>query len=60
MRILMLEPAARDQHAGLDQRLDHGLVGVALVALVGDDALRLPREAGRAAWSVKKPSPSTV
>ncbi len=35
----MLEPAARQQHAGLDQRLDHGLVGVALLALVVDDAL---------------------
>ena len=39
MRILVLEPAARQQHAGLDQRLDHGLVGVALFALVVDDAL---------------------
>ena len=39
MRILMLEPAARDEHAGLDQRLDDGLVGVALLALVVDDAL---------------------
>ena len=39
MRILVLEPAARDQHAGLDQRLDHRLVGVALLALVGEDAL---------------------
>ena len=39
MRILMLEPAARDDAAGLDQRLDHRLVGVALLALVGDDAL---------------------
>ena len=39
MRILMLEPAARQQHAGLDQRLDHGLVGVALFALVVDHAL---------------------
>ena len=39
MRILMLEPAARDQHAGVDQRLDHGLVGVALLALVGEHAL---------------------
>ncbi len=38
MRILMLEPAARQQHAGIDQRLDHGLVGVALFALVVDDA----------------------
>ena len=35
----MLEPAARQQHAALDQRLDHGLVGVALFALVVDDAL---------------------
>ena len=45
MRILMLQPAAREQHAGLDQRLDHGLVGVALFALVVDDALA--REARR-------------
>ncbi len=45
MRILMLKPAARDQHAGLDQRLDHRLVGVALLAFVGDDALA--GEAGR-------------
>ena len=27
------------QHAGVDQRLDHGLVGVALLALVGEHAL---------------------
>jgi hypothetical protein len=39
MRILVLEPAAREQHAGVDQRLDHGLVGVALVARVGEHAL---------------------
>ena len=39
MRILMLEPSARDQHAGFDQRLDHRFVGVALLALVGEDAL---------------------
>ncbi len=39
VRILMLEPAARDDDAGLGQRLDHGLVGVALLALVVDDAL---------------------
>ena len=39
MRILVLEPAARDQHAGVDQGLDHGLVGVALFALVGEHAL---------------------
>src|SRR5580698_10396735 len=34
MRILMLEPPARDQHAGIGQRLDHRFVGVAFVALV--------------------------
>ena len=39
MRILMLEAAARDQHAGFDQRLDHRLVGVALLALVGEHTL---------------------
>ena len=45
MRILVLQPAARDQHAGIGQRRDHRLVGVALLALVGDDAPAL--EAGR-------------
>ena len=35
----MLEPSARDEIAGLNQRGDHRLIGVALVALVGDDAL---------------------
>ena len=45
MRILMLQAAARDDIAGLDQRLDHRLVGVALLALVIDDALA--REARR-------------
>ena len=39
MRILVLETPARDQHMRLDQRLDHRLVGVALLALVVDDAL---------------------
>ncbi len=39
MRILMLEPAARDQHPGIDQSLDHRLVGVALLAFVGQHAL---------------------
>src|ERR1700754_972300 len=39
MRVLVLQPAAREQLAGLDQRLDDGLVGVALLALVVDDAL---------------------
>ena len=39
MRILVLEPAARDQHAGLDQRLDDGVVGIALFALVREHAL---------------------
>ncbi len=41
MRILMLEPAAGDEHARIDQRTDHRLVGIALLALVGDDALAL-------------------
>ena len=41
----MLEPSARDQHAGLDQGLDHRLVGVALLAFLGEDALA--GEAGR-------------
>ena len=45
MRILVLQAAARDQHAGVDQRLDHRLVGVALLAFVVDDALA--GEAGR-------------
>jgi hypothetical protein len=44
MRVLMLQPAASQQLAGLDQRLDHGIVGVALLALVVDHALS--REAG--------------
>ncbi len=39
MRILVLEPSARDQHAGVDQGLDHRLVGVAFLALFGQDAL---------------------
>ncbi len=34
MRILMLEAAAREQHAAFDQRLDDSLVGVAFLALV--------------------------
>ncbi len=41
----MLEAAARDERAGLDQRLDDGVVGVAFLALVVEDALAL--EAGR-------------
>ena len=39
MRILVLQPPARDERAGLDERLDDGVVRIALVALVGDDAL---------------------
>ncbi len=39
MRILMLEPPARDQHAGVGQSFDHCLVGVALFAFVGEHAL---------------------
>ena len=38
MGILMLETAARDEIARVDQRLDDGFVGIALFALVGDDA----------------------
>ena len=38
MRILVLEPPARDQGAGLHQRIDDRLIGIALVALVVDDA----------------------
>ena len=41
MRVLMLEPAARNERAGLGQRVDDGLVGVAGLSLVGDDALAL-------------------
>ena len=44
VRVLMLQPAARDDVAGGGERLDDGLVGVALLALVVDDALAL--EAG--------------
>ena len=40
MRILVLQPAAREQLVGIDQRRDDALVGVALVALVVDDAGR--------------------
>ncbi len=39
MRILVLEARAGEQHAALGQRLDDGLVGVALLALVGEHAL---------------------
>ena len=39
MGILVLEPAARDQRAGGDQRIDDRLVGVARLAFVGEDAL---------------------
>ena len=41
----MLEPPARDQRAGVDQRLDHRIVGVAFLTLVGEHALA--SEAGR-------------
>jgi len=37
MRVLVLQPTAREQIAGLDQRGDNALVGVALLALVVDD-----------------------
>ena len=38
MWILMLEPPARDQHAGFGQSFDHCLVGIALFAFVGEYA----------------------
>ena len=45
MRILVLEPPARDERAGSDERLDHGFVRLALRPLVGDNAQAL--EPGR-------------
>ena len=39
MRVLVLQAAARDQRAGFGQRLDDGVVGVALVALLVEHAL---------------------
>ena len=39
MRILVLEPATPEQHAGLDQRLDHRFVGIAFCAGLGEDVL---------------------
>ena len=44
MRVLVLEAAAGDQRVGVLQRLDHRVVGVALVAVVLEHALAL--EAG--------------
>ena len=35
----MLQSRAREQHPGIDQRLDHRLVGVALLAFLGEHAL---------------------
>ena len=37
----MLEAAAGEERPGLEKRLDHRLVGVSLVTLVGDDAKAL-------------------
>src|SRR5690349_25160739 len=45
MRVLMLQSSAGHQHVCVDQGLDHGLVGITLLALVIDDALS--REAAR-------------
>ena len=39
MGIFMLEPAARQQIAALDQRLDDSVIGVAPLALLGQHAL---------------------
>ena len=41
----MLEPAAREEGARLDERLDHGLVRVALLPFVRDDAQALEARA---------------
>ena len=51
MRIGVLQPASGKQHTGFDQCLDDGLVGFALVTLVGDDlfAFKPGRIAGKAA-----------
>ena len=52
MRVLMLEARARDDVAARRERRDHGIIRVALLALVGDDAFGLAiivarAEAGR-------------
>src|SRR5262249_18099019 len=47
MRILVPEPAARDQHAGVNQCLDDSLIGVAFCALVREHALALEPECMR-------------
>ena len=54
MRVLVLEAAAGDQRVGVLQRLDHRVVGVALVALVREHALALEarRLAGEGAVGV--------
>ena len=41
MRVLVLQAAARDQRVGFHQRLDDGVVGVALVAVLLEHALAL-------------------
>ena len=62
MRIAVLQPAAREQHVALDQRVDDGLVGIALLAVVVDDARRAALRSGPkpGASLVKKPASSTV
>ena len=57
MRILVLQPAAREQHPGGDQRVDDRLVGIALLA-VASVITRRPSKPGASA--VKKPAASTV
>ena len=56
MGILVLQASARDQHLRTRQRLDHRLVGIALLALGGDHSP--PSNPGAA--SVNTPSASTV
>src|SRR5678816_276303 len=41
MWIVVAQPPAGDERVGIDQSLDHRLVGVAEIALIVDDALAL-------------------
>ena len=46
MRILMLQPSARDDVAGVSERLDDGVVGVAFVAVLFQHALAFEARRG--------------
>ena len=56
VRVLVLHASARDQHPGFDERRNDGVVGIAFVALVVDDALAFqPRHVpGEAAVAVDR------